>query len=459
MSVISPLSLLLMGCGAVLLTLVLSNFYRLYRLNYLRLWSQSWLALSVHFFSGLLLISISAGEPLPPALLRLFLSLICYFAAFAHIVWLLCGTYELASGRLVSRRGQSAALFAALILTLAVILPYAFAPGMGAAEVRIRFRLGVRDFINGVAFASAGYWLLYLWPRRRSFGLRLTGWAFALYGGHYLFYSLILVVPWPRIILSNYAGIFEVIAHSAIGLGLVSWFFEEERDKALAASNALGASHTRIRDLAGKLIVAQEEERKYIARELHDDFNQQVASLAIGLGKLESQLADASEPVRRQVEKLEARTTQLCDRIRRLSHELHSSTLEHVGLGPALKLYCAELSENEEVAVSFTAAEDLGAVPADAAQCLYRVAQESLRNFVKHSGASSAEVKLSRSNGSVELRVTDAGRGFERETVTARRGLGLVSMEERIRLLDGSLQINTHPARGTELIARVPVVV
>jgi PAS domain S-box-containing protein len=228
-------------------------------------------------------------------------------------------------------------------------------------------------------------------------------------------------------------------------------------EEALVVSEeALRDSYDRIEYLAGRLIVAQEEERKYIARELHDDLNQQVAALALGLGKLERQLRSADAPIRNQLEKLEDRVTRLSEQIRRLSHELHSSTLEHVGISAALRLYCGEFAELNGIPINLRIEGNVEPMPTDSALCLYRVAQESLRNIVKHSGATSAEVVMTGSTESIELRITDHGRGFNPDQVKERQGLGLVSIEERVKLIRGSFEVHSKPGIGTELRVVIP---
>jgi PAS domain S-box-containing protein len=224
----------------------------------------------------------------------------------------------------------------------------------------------------------------------------------------------------------------------------------------LVSEEALRDSYERIEYLAGRLIVAQEEERKYIARELHDDLNQQVAALALGLGKLERQLRNADTPIRNQLEKLEDRLTRLSEQIRRLSHELHSSTLEHVGISAALKLYCVEFAEMQGIRVNLKIEGNIEPMPTDSALCLYRVAQESLRNIVKHSGAKAAEIVMIGSDDSIELRITDEGKGFNPDEVKGRQGLGLVSIAERVKLLRGSFEVNSKPGMGTELRVTIP---
>lgn len=460
---ISPSTLLLQCCGAVIMAAILHYFYRLYGLRYLLLWRRSWLALSLHLASGLILLYFMHGPDAYDATLRLFISVVCFFAGFAQINWLLLGTYELATGKSSSRLYESIGLVAALLLTLGLVLPFAFESGTTALSARVQLRLTGRTFVTGIAFIGGAFALLYAWRQKNSLGLRLVGAVFALYGLHNLTYSVVWAANVSEKISAYYAGFFDALAQSAMGLGLIIWLLEEERHRAVGATLLLRESHARIKDLAGKLLIAQEEERRYIARELHDDLNQQVASLALGLGKLERQLPEANESVRAQIAKLEDRTNRLCDRIRRLSHELHSSTLEHVGLEAALRSLCTQFSEQEDIRINFEAEggarEVCSALLPDVAHCLYRVAQESLRNIAKHSGAKSAEVKLSRTNGWIEMSIADAGSGFDFASTSLRRGLGLVSMEERVGLVRGSVQLRTRPGQGTEVNVRIPLTV
>jgi signal transduction histidine kinase len=221
------------------------------------------------------------------------------------------------------------------------------------------------------------------------------------------------------------------------------------------SDEALRDSYARIEDLAGRLLAAQEDERKHIARELHDDLNQQVAALAMGISRLKRQFPEIDSAVREQLAKLREKTELLSERIRQMSRELHSSILQHVGLPAALNSYCAEFSERESIAVALDIQNGLKALPPDTALCLYRVAQESLRNVAKHSGARNAVVSLARVNGAVELRVADSGAGFDPGQAREFRGLGLISMEERVKLLGGSFELTTQPGVGTEVRAKI----
>ena len=218
----------------------------------------------------------------------------------------------------------------------------------------------------------------------------------------------------------------------------------------------LSESHARIEDLAGRLIRAQEEERKFIARELHDDISQIAAVVGLELTLLKRQISEASDGVLSRVDDLQARTNTLCDHIRQLSHNLHSTTLDQTGLIAALHNLCADFAERENIAIDLQT-DDVEQVTPDAALCLYRVTQEALHNVAKHSGAKTAAVRLTGSDESILLHVTDPGRGFDLKKAAGSMGLGLASMEERVRLLQGNFSVSTEPGAGTELKAEIPL--
>jgi PAS domain S-box-containing protein len=219
----------------------------------------------------------------------------------------------------------------------------------------------------------------------------------------------------------------------------------------------LAKSRARIDDLAGRLINAQEQERRSIARELHDDLNQQVAAMGIELSILKGQLSFADRRILDRISTLQVRVEALCGWIRQLSHSLHSATLEHLGLKAALRGFCKEYTEREGITVNLRITEEVQTVSSDAALCLYRVTQEALHNVAKHSGAKSAQVSLTGSVDFLELHVTDSGRGFDIGQRAAGKGLGLASMEERIKLLHGTMVLKTEPGAGTELMAKIPL--
>jgi PAS domain S-box-containing protein len=209
--------------------------------------------------------------------------------------------------------------------------------------------------------------------------------------------------------------------------------------------------------LSGRLITAQEEERGRIARELHDDFSQRLALLGIGLSRLWKKRPESEEDERTVVRELWNRTQEISSDVHRLSHQLHSSKLEHVGLGPALMGLCEEISEKYGIQVEFTDPGVSSQIPKDVALCLFRVAQEALSNVAKHSGAKQAQVELCNANNEIHLQIADAGLGFDVVLGNADVGIGLVGMRERLRLVGGRLSVQSTPMRGTEILAEVPL--
>ena len=209
-----------------------------------------------------------------------------------------------------------------------------------------------------------------------------------------------------------------------------------------------------IRDLSGRLLSAQEDERRRIARELHDNLSQQMALLAIGITQVTKRLGETAEPVARAIRELGQRTVEISTEIHNLSHRLHSSRLEALGLVEALNGHCHELLAHG-VHASVHAEQVPSALPHDLELCLFRIAQEALNNVVKHSGAREVQVTLRRTGSGLVLRITDFGRGFDQGKAGVQDGLGLASMRERLRLVDGELTVDSRLGQGTTIIARV----
>jgi PAS domain S-box-containing protein len=212
-----------------------------------------------------------------------------------------------------------------------------------------------------------------------------------------------------------------------------------------------------LEELSGRLIAAQEEERGRIARELHDDFSQRLALLGIGLSRLWKKRPESEEEERTVVRELWNRTQEISSDVHRLSHQLHSSKLEHVGLGPALMGLCEEISEKYGMQVEFADRGVASEIPKDVALCLFRVTQEALSNVVKHSGAKQAQVELCRERDEIRLQIVDAGAGFDVALSETDVGIGLIGMRERLRLVGGKLLVQSAPMRGTAILAEVPV--
>ena len=212
-----------------------------------------------------------------------------------------------------------------------------------------------------------------------------------------------------------------------------------------------------LQTLTGRLIHAQEEERARISRELHDDFSQRLALLGIGLGQLWKKLPMGATEARENVLEMLKGTKELSSDLHTLSHELHSSRLEHVGLVSALHGLCREMSEKYKIEVHLSDCDVRLNMPKDVALCLFRVAQESLGNVVKHSKAKGAKVSVGANPTCIWLRIADAGRGFDLGVQNARAGIGLTGMRERLRLVGGTLEVKSEPEHGTEILAEVPL--
>jgi PAS domain S-box-containing protein len=211
--------------------------------------------------------------------------------------------------------------------------------------------------------------------------------------------------------------------------------------------------------LSGRLIGAQEEERARIARELHDDFSQRMALLGIGLGQLWKNLPDSDVEDRTHVTELLRGVREMSTDIHSLSHQLHSSKLEHVGLVPAVKGLCKEISDKYKIRVYFSDSECPRTIAKDVSLCLFRVTQEALGNVIKHSGSPYAEVQLAGNENGLTLRVADAGKGFDPDGTQENAGIGLVGMRERLRLVKGRLVVKSSIDQGTEIVAEVPLMV
>jgi len=211
-----------------------------------------------------------------------------------------------------------------------------------------------------------------------------------------------------------------------------------------------------LRALTGRLIEAQEKERRRLARELHDGLNQQLAMLAVELGMLASKVPEGTAMVRDQLFRLRDRAEGLSNDLRHMTHQLHPAALEHLGLVSALRSHCAEFSRQEGMRVWFHVNADVRSKNSDVDVCLYRIAQEAIRNAAKHSHAKEAWVEIGQQRDVIRLSILDRGIGFDSRTLNAGRGLGLVSMRERAALISGSLTIKSAPGEGTCVEVRVP---
>lgn len=256
------------------------------------------------------------------------------------------------------------------------------------------------------------------------------------------------------------ATVLVVVAQLALIAGLLL-----HRAKRLRAERTirereatLRSSYDRIRNLNGRLITAQETARAEIARELHDGVCQELACVSLGISGLKhssGRIRDARTQT--ALSELEQSARDTIDGVRRLSHDLHPAVLRLLGLASALKAHCLEAEQRHDVQVGFQAIGDFKDIHPDVSLCLFRIAQETLRNGAVHGRARRLGVSIARTATEIELIVFDDGQGFDLEAVRREgRGLGLVSMEERAHLVGGEVQILTNPGEGTSIAVRVP---
>ena len=230
-----------------------------------------------------------------------------------------------------------------------------------------------------------------------------------------------------------------------------------QRVRRRRAEGGLRESRQETRLLTGRLLEAQEVERRRIARELHDDLNQSLALLSLELDVLSQVLPTSLAEIADRMQELSARVKDLSSTVHDLSHRLHPSKLEQLGLVAALGGLHRELTQSHGLEVKFTHDQGPGVMSPDAVLCLYRIAQEALQNVVKHSGSRHASVDLSGTADVIRLRVTDDGVGFDPGSAAGNDGLGLISMRERLLLVGGEIDIDSRPLGGTRIEVRVPV--
>jgi PAS domain S-box-containing protein len=210
-----------------------------------------------------------------------------------------------------------------------------------------------------------------------------------------------------------------------------------------------------LEELAGRLIHAQEQERSRIGRELHDHISQMLGVLTIRIDQLRAE--DATPPaVAAALEQLRQSTAEITADIHNLSHRLHSSALDYLGLVPALQRLVSEFSARHGIAIDLAHTAVPASLPSEVALCLFRVTEESFTNIAKHSGAKSARVRVNGGPDGIHLTVEDAGTGFDVDGVERGGGLGFVSMRERLRVVRGTVHVDSSPARGTRITVWVP---
>ncbi len=222
-------------------------------------------------------------------------------------------------------------------------------------------------------------------------------------------------------------------------------------------SDRLMTEH-QLQSLTTQLMTAQEEERRRIAQELHDDINQRLALLAIDMGRVESDPAVMTDQAREITRSLAQRLAVISDDVRRMAYQFHPSILDDLGLTAALKQLADEWSVKTGIKVVVVQEELADPLPRNIASCLYRVTQESLANIIKHARAARVELELTCGGQEITLSIYDTGVGFDLKEIQARHsGLGLVNMRERVRSVGGHFDIQSEPGRGTHVTVQIPL--
>jgi signal transduction histidine kinase len=208
--------------------------------------------------------------------------------------------------------------------------------------------------------------------------------------------------------------------------------------------------------VSNKVMEAEEQERHRIASDLHEDIGQRLTLLTIETEQLEADAANPMVDVPSRMESLRKQTLEILADVKLLAHELHSPRLQYLGIAAVMSSFCKDFGERKRVEIACRSDGLPSFVPPDVALCLFRVLQEALHNAVKHSGVRQFDVQLSATSNEIHLTVSDCGVGFSLSTARTGRGLGLNRMHERLKLVKGSLSIDSLPKRGTTLHAHVP---
>jgi signal transduction histidine kinase len=212
-----------------------------------------------------------------------------------------------------------------------------------------------------------------------------------------------------------------------------------------------------LRQLGGRLIKAQEEERSRVGRDLHDDLSQRLAVFSMELEELKQKMPEDRDDLTSHVVSLMTRAQELTSNIHRLSYQLHPFKLHTLGLSAAIKDLCEEISDHRDLKIRFQPKGFPAALPPEISLCLFRIAQEALHNIVKHSGAREAKLVLTKTSEAVRFRALDRGCGFDVEAAKTKKRLGLLSMRERLRLVGGELSIRSRRSEGTQIDVLIPL--
>jgi PAS domain S-box-containing protein len=223
------------------------------------------------------------------------------------------------------------------------------------------------------------------------------------------------------------------------------------------AEETLKQRENELMALTGRIIYAQEEELRRLSRELHDDLTQRLAALALDAALIEKQLNSAQPQAVQDLKDLRTNLAEVADEVHNLSRQLHPSILDDLGLVQAVQAECATFTKKTGIDLSFMPHDVPDSVPQQLALCLYRVIREGLQNIAKHSRAAAASITVQGLSDGIRLLVQDKGIGFDSKEVKRKAGIGLSSMRERVRLVNGTMAIESKPGKGTEIQVFIPL--
>jgi signal transduction histidine kinase len=231
----------------------------------------------------------------------------------------------------------------------------------------------------------------------------------------------------------------------------------KEVEERMRAEAELRRVQEQLANLPALLVQAQETERRLFASELHDDLSQKLVALSMQVSALSKPSGESPDVTGERIHNLGQKIGKLADDVHRMSHQLHPAILDDLGLEVALRDECTSFSQRRSIPVQFEAKDVPRSLPGDIALCLFRVAQESLRNIAKHAKAKDIRVRLARRKTGLALFIEDSGDGFDVKQATGKGGLGLISMQERVRLVHGEFKIRSRPGVGTKIEVYVPI--
>jgi signal transduction histidine kinase len=322
---------------------------------------------------------------------------------------------------------------------------------------RVVFRYRLEGFESNWVQAGLGRSVTYtnLWPGEYTFHVTARN-NHGVWSSQEASVRILVLPKWWQTSWALVMAVAGVLGVAIAGYKARISFFQKRNLVLEVEISAREFAEVELKDLSRQMVSAQEEDRSRIARDLHDDISQRLHGAGMDVEMALRTMGANPDGAAVRLERVQVQLDEVAEDARNLSHELHPAVLELLGLTAALEGLCEDFESNYGVVMEVSVAElESNEVPAEAALCLYRIAQEALRNIAKHAGASNAVLELSVQSGHARLRIRDKGAGFDPSS--KRAGLGLASIRERARLLNGTASLSSDPGKGTEVLVDIPV--